>query len=266
MSSKPGRNEPCPCGSGMKYKHCHLRDDAGVDTGPPPDALQRAVERAIAWLTGYRRKAFVAALDELIDEFMFDSTPLPAHDLSDDFAGQVQVNFTEWLLAEGSIQVKGSEQRTVDHVLGPDGPAFSPEQRLWIEQLRTQALRLYTVTGMRRGSGLTLRDALDSAAAPLDVDEDLGSLSIEDGTLIGARVLRLAGRNELSGAMYAYAALHAAEVIDAVRAAEQFSAEPGNRRMLVGREIMRQWVREWTQPRRLPRIEDAGGNPLGAAR
>jgi hypothetical protein len=22
-----GRNEPCPCGSGKKYKHCHLRED-----------------------------------------------------------------------------------------------------------------------------------------------------------------------------------------------------------------------------------------------
>ena len=21
----PGRNNPCPCGSGKKYKHCHLR-------------------------------------------------------------------------------------------------------------------------------------------------------------------------------------------------------------------------------------------------
>ncbi|MGX9080037.1 SEC-C metal-binding domain-containing protein, partial [Klebsiella pneumoniae] len=21
--SKVGRNEPCPCGSGKKYKHCH---------------------------------------------------------------------------------------------------------------------------------------------------------------------------------------------------------------------------------------------------
>ncbi|MEM9850600.1 MAG: SEC-C metal-binding domain-containing protein, partial [Pseudomonadota bacterium] len=20
---KPGRNEPCPCGSGKKFKHCH---------------------------------------------------------------------------------------------------------------------------------------------------------------------------------------------------------------------------------------------------
>lgn len=26
----PGRNEPCPCGSGLKYKKCHLpKDEAG---------------------------------------------------------------------------------------------------------------------------------------------------------------------------------------------------------------------------------------------
>ncbi|NJM40059.1 MAG: hypothetical protein HC853_04460 [Anaerolineae bacterium] len=24
---KPGRNEPCWCGSGKKYKHCHLKED-----------------------------------------------------------------------------------------------------------------------------------------------------------------------------------------------------------------------------------------------
>jgi preprotein translocase subunit SecA len=23
QSQKIGRNEPCPCGSGKKYKHCH---------------------------------------------------------------------------------------------------------------------------------------------------------------------------------------------------------------------------------------------------
>jgi uncharacterized protein YecA (UPF0149 family) len=27
-SSKPGRNDPCPCGSGKKYKKCHGGPDA----------------------------------------------------------------------------------------------------------------------------------------------------------------------------------------------------------------------------------------------
>ena len=28
-----GRNEPCPCGSGKKYKHCHGAKTSGLTTG-----------------------------------------------------------------------------------------------------------------------------------------------------------------------------------------------------------------------------------------
>ncbi|MDZ7801841.1 MAG: SEC-C metal-binding domain-containing protein [Trueperaceae bacterium] len=40
----PGRNEPCPCGSGKKYKHCCLHRPGGIprvpDDVPPPGAQQ----------------------------------------------------------------------------------------------------------------------------------------------------------------------------------------------------------------------------------
>jgi len=29
---KIGRNDSCPCGSGKKYKHCHLTQDENRDT------------------------------------------------------------------------------------------------------------------------------------------------------------------------------------------------------------------------------------------
>src|SRR5438270_59074 len=35
MSSKPGRNDPCPCGSGKKYKACHAAEDRERDAPPP---------------------------------------------------------------------------------------------------------------------------------------------------------------------------------------------------------------------------------------
>jgi hypothetical protein len=35
---KIGRNERCPCGSGLKYKHCNGLPGRGVDT-LPDDAL-----------------------------------------------------------------------------------------------------------------------------------------------------------------------------------------------------------------------------------
>lgn len=31
---KIGRNDPCPCGSGKKYKKCHLGRDEGASEGP----------------------------------------------------------------------------------------------------------------------------------------------------------------------------------------------------------------------------------------
>lgn len=30
----PGRNAPCWCGSGKKYKHCHMRQDMADDGRP----------------------------------------------------------------------------------------------------------------------------------------------------------------------------------------------------------------------------------------
>jgi hypothetical protein len=55
--ARPGRNEPCHCGSGRKYKHCCLeRDDAeaavalaaaqAAEGTPAPDAAPAAPPRA----------------------------------------------------------------------------------------------------------------------------------------------------------------------------------------------------------------------------
>jgi len=50
------------------------------------------------------------------------------------------VNAMEWLLAEGSITVKGQERRVAELLLGRGGPLLSAEQRQWIERLASQPL------------------------------------------------------------------------------------------------------------------------------
>jgi tetratricopeptide (TPR) repeat protein len=63
-----GRNDPCPCGSGKKYKKCHLRDDEALATPPaaPPDPQQML---AAGWRLfeqrrpGAAEREFRAALD-----------------------------------------------------------------------------------------------------------------------------------------------------------------------------------------------------------
>ena len=71
MANTPGRNDPCPCGSGKKYKHCCL---AAADRQAEAQSAGHAgaVARALAWLTQRHRKAVQAAMDQamhrLIDE------------------------------------------------------------------------------------------------------------------------------------------------------------------------------------------------------
>jgi hypothetical protein len=71
----PGRNDPCPCGSGKKYKHCCWR--AAVNSADSPEALSwRRVRRALdEFATASTMLAFVAetygpeALEEAWEEF-----------------------------------------------------------------------------------------------------------------------------------------------------------------------------------------------------
>jgi hypothetical protein len=53
--SKPGRNDPCPCGSGKKYKACHAAEDRAKAAPPPAPAtpanpLKQDLEAAVALL------------------------------------------------------------------------------------------------------------------------------------------------------------------------------------------------------------------------
>ncbi|MEJ2753782.1 MAG: SEC-C metal-binding domain-containing protein, partial [Chloroflexota bacterium] len=49
VAAKVGRNDPCPCGSGKKYKQCHGRPDKG---GPDGNGATARAERK----TGRKKK------------------------------------------------------------------------------------------------------------------------------------------------------------------------------------------------------------------
>jgi preprotein translocase subunit SecA len=41
---RPGRNEPCWCGSGKKYKHCHMRQDTATTQPAEAEAVSQPVD------------------------------------------------------------------------------------------------------------------------------------------------------------------------------------------------------------------------------
>ncbi|MEO8485586.1 MAG: tetratricopeptide repeat protein [Betaproteobacteria bacterium] len=57
------RNDPCPCGSGKRYKHCHGSDEPPGDGYVPADPAQGPLEAARALLRAGRHEEAVAVLD-----------------------------------------------------------------------------------------------------------------------------------------------------------------------------------------------------------
>jgi len=77
MSKKPGRNEPCPCGSGKKYKKCCLRSDEEAPTRQPDtpmliwddDDLDELSNSVVDLIADGKLDAAERACDELLRRY-----------------------------------------------------------------------------------------------------------------------------------------------------------------------------------------------------
>ncbi|HEY3298592.1 MAG TPA: SEC-C domain-containing protein [Armatimonadota bacterium] len=74
-----GRNEPCPCGSGRKYKHCCLGREAAPSRSNPADEVNEELRQAIQ---GQQFATFADA-----QAFIADFTRQRNHRPIDDFCG-----------------------------------------------------------------------------------------------------------------------------------------------------------------------------------
>ena len=269
MNQKIGRNDPCRCGSGKKYKHC-CGQSAAPAPAPSSDGNAGAVARALSWLAQHHRKAFAAALQEVVDEALYEifdnedeaHTAMAGIDAA--LWDQIQLNLTEWLLAEGDILVKGQRERVGELLLGPRGPLLSTGQRAWLEQLARRPMRLYDVTEVVPGVSLTLCDALDTEQAPQVVVERSGSRSLQVGMQIGARVMEADGVCQLSGAVYPFSTWAGRAVQSRLR---DLAPAPGRHEeddvLMFGLTIIEGWLAQYLTEAPLPDIVDsASGEPL----
>lgn len=197
---KLGRNDPCPCGSGKKYKRCCL----GSKENRTTNDRSEAVPRAIQWLLTRHGAAVHDALDDgffgSLDDDEYDRLQ-NQHDAT--YEG-IMVNAMEWLLADGFMTVKGQEHRVAELLLDRGGPLFSAEQRQWIELLTAMPLRLYEIVDVRQGECMTLKDIMLPERPPVLVLEKSGSQHANRYDLIAARILPVEDHFKLSGAMYPF--------------------------------------------------------------
>jgi hypothetical protein len=190
MVSMPGRNDPCPCGSGRKYKQCCLTAVAETDVRwrrireaegeLVPDLLNFALGR---WGEPYIEAAWN----------LFADGALPLADAPSD--REFDTTFIPWFLFDFCA---GSVKRRSRRRGWPDRPAaqeYLDEGRQGLGDLQTRYLEaalshplsFFVVTAVAPGRSLDLRDVLTGRTCR--VLERSASTSLEASALMLARVL-----------------------------------------------------------------------------
>ncbi len=153
FSPKVGRNEPCWCGSGKKYKKCHLPEDeqahfSNIPADTPP-ALPPLPLRILKGLEQWHTKADRARSRELF----FGSAAEAAHDENELDA------FVQFLLHDFRDAATGLT--LTEHSLQDRALTLTAQERATAEAMRDSRFGLYEITSIERGRGAGMTDAFD---------------------------------------------------------------------------------------------------------
>jgi hypothetical protein len=160
-----GRNEPCPCGSGKKYKKCCLQ------RGPEPinymkQKLNRFHERVVGDLLQHGAKVFgPEALDEAAEEFFGWPEGEEAEEIDLEYH---ETLFYPWFLFKWRIEsaddkrsLTGPRDLSIVHsYLQTQGKRLDPVEREYLESFRDAPFSFFQVTAVEPGKSVSLRDLL----------------------------------------------------------------------------------------------------------
>jgi SEC-C motif len=269
MNKKIGRNEPCYCGSGKKFKHCHDREVGPAS--PTSGSRKEAVPIVLDWLHRIHRKATTLELEAtlhgaLAEIFEGDEAQASAAFglLAEEDLRQVALNLNELFISQGAISVKGDFIDVAELVLSGSGPRLSDEQRDWISQLVDRPLRLYDVTEVVPGHRVTVCDAVETFLPPVTVVERSGSRSMEVGMQIGARIMKAGAEWQFSGAMYPFSRIAGHGAIEAlVWQRKEAGYHPDDMDYHGAATILEKWLAQFFIASEMPEIVDQySGEPM----
>jgi hypothetical protein len=158
--AKVGRNDPCPCGSGKKYKQCHGPIDAARQSE------QRQLRQASDSLTAKVMDAAPQFADEFggaLARFWNNTHTVQDMDRLDDLEERGAERFLSWFMFDH----RDDAGRTPVSRLAADPAALelTPMEATLLPTWTNVHLRPYEVTGILKGSGLV--------AKPLWSDDEL---------------------------------------------------------------------------------------------
>jgi len=243
-----GRNDPCPCGSGKKYKKCHLLE-AGEESGQPSEAAEehQLDERLTGKIAQFASHTLGLDLMGIVDRWL-GSDPEP----------QVAI---PWL----AYTYEHQDKTLAEWFVEARGTSLTTEETSWLEAQGRAWLSIWSCTSVEPPV-ISLADLLTGEKR--DVYEVLGSKTIRPGARILTRVADYNGRSLLCGLYPAsLTPLQADSVLQYVRKTLKFSKKPSVdsvRTFECASTLLDSWIRKVEAIRHapLPRIQNTDGDPM----
>ncbi len=247
----PSRNAPCPCGSGKKYKKCHLRlDEAEAAPRKQAQALHELDARLVRAIGEFGVKRYG-------DQFLRSCDNLVAGE--DGF--QLSVPFALYM-----VRIDG--ETVLERYLAERAKRLSGEERAWLAAQRAAWLSVWEVIEVVPGERLSLRDLLSNEVRQVREVSASHTLVARDAVL--GRVVDHAGLSLLCG-MHPrrLSPFDAAEVVERARKRLRLrrAAHPDRLRdETFGRYLVARWEEGVSKAERhasiLPELKNTDGDPF----
>lgn len=175
-----GRNDPCPCGSGRKYKQCCQPKDQAAQVRHL--SVRRDEELLWARLVGYaQRPAFFVDLRSAFSLFWNGDFDLEA---ASTLGREETESFLDWYVYD--YRTTKDRRRIVDLFAAEEGPRMTPEQRALLAERQSAYLSLYGVESVQPDGRIEVGDLLAGGFFVIE-DSGLARLAKPGDLLLGRR-------------------------------------------------------------------------------
>jgi SEC-C motif/Protein of unknown function (DUF2384) len=186
-NGKIGRNDPCPCGSGKKYKRCCLEQQSTLYGFWAQQ--QSASEQLTRDIMNFAERKFGDQIKLAWQDFNMTDLPVPF----DAYPNEQQI-FMPYFLFQWDPQTRRSGRKGAGRRGGivtrwyelEKGTHLSDLQRLLLEQATTQPFSFFEVLWIKASEGIGLRDIL--LGTETDVVERSASRTLQKGDIVYGQI------------------------------------------------------------------------------
>ena len=199
--AKSGRNDPCPCGSGKKFKKCCLPMEVTPIANLTWLKMRRTEGELIPLLLTHAVKYYGPdVVDEAWDEFsLWKDAPMDP-----DSQPELDTVFLPWFVFNwipDNAEVKEAEHMpempVAMHYLKVKGSRLDVFQHRFIEEICSQPFSFFMVTDVEPGESLTLRDLI--LGREVTVHERQASSMLRKASIIFSRIINMDGSSIMVG-------------------------------------------------------------------